>query len=130
MKQRVIYVLTHDSIGLGEDGPTHQPVEHLAILRATPNLLVFRPSDAIETAEAWEAALASRESPSVIALSRQSTPCVRHAQPDRNPDQNMVRCGGYVVRDARSNRDITLLASGTEVAIAVQAPICCAATIR
>ena len=121
MKQRVIYVLTHDSIGLGEDGPTHQPVEHLAMLRATPNLLVLRPCDAIETAEAWEVALASRESPSVIALSRQSTPCVRHEQPGRNPDQNMVQCGGYVVRDARSNRNITLLASGTEVAIALQA---------
>ena len=117
MKQRVIYVLTHDSIGLGEDGPTHQPVEHLAMLRATPNLLVFRPADAIETAESWEAALASKNAPSIIALSRQSTPCVRQEQ----PDVNLVQHGGYVVRDARSDRNITLLASGTEVAIAMQA---------
>ena len=121
MKQRVIYVLTHDSIGLGQDGPTLRPIEHLAMLHAAPNLLVFRPSNAIEIAEAWEAALAFRESPSVIALSRQSTPCVRHEQPNQNPDQNMVRCGGYVVHDACSNRDITLLGSGTEVAIALQA---------
>ena len=74
MKQRVIYVLTHDSIGLGEDGPTHQPIEHLAMLRATPNMLVFRPCDAVETAEAWEIALQSTETPSVMALSRQGLP--------------------------------------------------------
>lgn len=117
MKQRVIYVLTHDSIGLGEDGPTHQPVEHLAMLRATPNLLVFRPADAVETVEAWEAALAASDTPSVLALSRQSTPCIRKEQPSRN----MVQCGGYVAKDARAHRDITLMASGTEVAIALKA---------
>ena len=74
MGARVIYVLTHDSIGLGEDGPTHQPVEHLAMLRATPNLNVFRPADTVETAEAWELALASERTPSVLALTRQNLP--------------------------------------------------------
>ena len=71
MRQQVIYVMTHDSIGLGEDGPTHQPVEHLAALRAIPNLNVFRPADAVETAEAWQCALASKTTPSILALSRQ-----------------------------------------------------------
>ena len=79
MRQRVIYVMTHDSIGLGEDGPTHQPIEHLAMLRATPNLNVFRPADIIETAECWELALKSEDRPSVLVLSRQNLPMLRQA---------------------------------------------------
>ena len=77
----VVYVLTHDSIGLGEDGPTHQPIEHLAMLRATPNINVFRPADTIETAEAWELALTTRGTPSVLALTRQNLPTVQDAVP-------------------------------------------------
>jgi transketolase len=117
MKQRVIYVLTHDSIGLGEDGPTHQPIEHMAMLRATPNLLVFRPADTMETIEAWEMALASTSAPSVLALSRQSTPTL----PRSTGAKNMVQYGGYVVHEPDEARDITLLATGTEVALAVEA---------
>ena len=117
MKQRVIYVLTHDSIGLGEDGPTHQPIEHMAMLRATPNLLVFRPADTMETIEAWEIALASTSAPSVLALSRQSTPTL----PRTTGTKNMVQYGGYVVHEPTAPRDITLLATGTEVALAVEA---------
>ena len=100
---RVIHVLTHDSIGLGEDGPTHQPVEHLAALRAIPNLLVFRPADAVETAEAWELALNSKGAPSVIALSRQNLPIVRRA----HTAENFSAAGGYVLRAAgrRAGRD-------------------------
>ena len=90
MKQRVVYVMTHDSIGLGEDGPTHQPVEHLAMLRATPTLMVFRPGDAVEVAEAWEAALSIKDAPSVLALSRQGTPTLRQ----ENGTENMVMKGG------------------------------------
>ena len=85
MGQRVIYVMTHDSIGLGEDGPTHQPVEHLAMLRATPNLNVFRPADIIETAECWELALTSDDRPSVLVLSRQNLPMLRQAHSEREP---------------------------------------------
>ncbi|MFY8150843.1 MAG: transketolase, partial [Hyphomicrobiales bacterium] len=94
MGQRVIYVMTHDSIGLGEDGPTHQPIEHLAMLRATPNLTVFRPCDAVETAEAWEIALSSRTSPSVLCLSRQNLPTVR-----TDTRKNLTALGGYVLRE-------------------------------
>ena len=97
MGARVIYVLTHDSIGLGEDGPTHQPVEHLAMLRATPNLNVFRPADTIETAEAWELALTSRGTPSVLALTRQNLPTVR----TRHTRQNLSARGAYVLAEAR-----------------------------
>ena len=117
MRQRVIYVMTHDSIGLGEDGPTHQPVEHLAMLRATPNLMVLRPGDAVEVAEAWEAALATRDAPSVLALSRQGTPCLRR----ESGSDNMVLKGGYVLREAEGNRDATILSTGTELAVAVEA---------
>ena len=85
MGQRVIYVMTHDFIGLGEDGPTHQPVEHLAMLRATPNLNVFRPADIIETAECWELALKSEDRPSVLVLSRQNLPMLRHGTRRREP---------------------------------------------
>jgi transketolase len=117
MRQRVIYVLTHDSIGLGEDGPTHQPVEHLAMLRATPNLYVFRPADAIETAECWEIALRSRETPSALCLSRQNLPVVRPA----DNDENLCARGAYVLYETEGERDVTLLATGSEVEIALNA---------
>ena len=117
MKQRVIYVLTHDSIGLGEDGPTHQPIEHLAMLRATPNMLVFRPCDAVETAEAWEVALQSTETPSVMALSRQGLPTVR----TERTNENLTQKGGYILKNVRGARDITLMATGSEIAIALEA---------
>ncbi len=117
MGVRVIYVMTHDSIGLGEDGPTHQPVEHLASLRAMPNLLVFRPADAIETAECWAAALQARHTPSVLALTRQNLPLLRHDATSENRSAK----GAYVMREADGARDITLLATGSEVAIAAQA---------
>jgi len=117
MGARVIHVLTHDSIGLGEDGPTHQPVEHLAALRAIPNLLVFRPADAVETAEAWELALQSRTAPSAIALSRQNLPILRRA----HTAENLSAKGGYVLREPEGGRDVTLFATGSEVSLAVEA---------
>lgn len=114
---RVIHVMTHDSIGLGEDGPTHQPVEHLASLRAIPNLLVFRPADAVETAEAWDCALRSQTSPSVLCLSRQALPTFREA----DGDTNLVARGAYVVVEPDGGRDVTLIATGSEVSIALHA---------
>ena len=117
MKQRVIYVLTHDSIGLGEDGPTHQPIEHLAMLRATPNLDVLRPADAVETTECWELALTSRERPSVLCLSRQNLPVLRK----NDTGETMSGYGAYVLREPDGPRDVTLLATGSEVEIAVKA---------
>lgn len=117
MGQRVIYVMTHDSIGLGEDGPTHQPVEHLAMLRATPNLNVFRPADVIETAECWELALKSKDRPSVLVLSRQNLPMLRRS----HSDENRSRQGGYVLREPAEHRAVTLIATGSEVEIAVAA---------
>ncbi|MGQ7793429.1 transketolase [Faunimonas sp. B44] len=117
MGVRVIHVMTHDSIGLGEDGPTHQPVEHLAALRAIPNLNVFRPADAMETAECWALAIAARTTPSVLCLSRQNLPAQRT---DANAP-NRVAEGGYVLREADGQRDVTLIASGSEVAIAAEA---------
>ena len=116
MGQRVIYVMTHDSIGLGEDGPTHQPVEHLAALRAIPNLLVFRPADTIETAECWELALDSRAAPSVLVLSRQGLPSLR-----QDASENLSAHGGYILAPAENERQVTLIASGSEVAIALEA---------
>ena len=113
----VQYVMTHDSIGLGEDGPTHQPVEHLAMLRATPNMLVFRPADAVETAEAWEAALNQKATPSVLALSRQGLPTVRR----EHKTANLTWRGGYVLADAGSKRQAILMATGSEVSIALAA---------
>ncbi len=113
----VVYVLTHDSIGLGEDGPTHQPVEHLAMLRATPNLNVFRPADIIETAECWEIALTEKATPSVLALSRQALPMLRTVP----GDENLSARGAYVLREAKGPRDVTILATGSEVEIAVAA---------
>jgi transketolase len=114
---RVIHVMTHDSIGVGEDGPTHQPVEHLAALRAMPNLMVFRPADGIETAECWQAALEHRETPSLMALSRQKTPAVRLQAADRNLSAH----GAYELLPADGEAQVTLFASGTEVAVAVGA---------
>ena len=114
---RVIYVMTHDSIGLGEDGPTHQPIEHLASLRAIPNLHVFRPADAVETAECWALALSQSHTPSVIAASRQGVPALRH---DHSRD-NLCARGGYVLAEADGDRAATLLASGSEVALALEA---------
>jgi transketolase len=117
MGQRVVYVMTHDSIGLGEDGPTHQPVEHLASLRAIPNLLVFRPADTVETAECWAAALSSAGRPSVLALTRQALPTVRRS----HADENLCARGGYILVPAEGSRRVTLIASGSEVAIALEA---------
>ena len=114
---RVVYVMTHDSIGLGEDGPTHQPVEHLAIHRATPNLLLFRPADAVETNEAWEIAMGETKRPSVMALSRQGIPTVRSG----DTAENKTRKGAYVLKEADGTRDLTILSTGTEVEIAVAA---------
>lgn len=114
MEQRVIYVLTHDSIGLGEDGPTHQPIEHLAMLRATPNMKVYRPADIIETAECWELALNDTRAPSVLVLSRQGLPMLRSSH---NP-KNLSQKGAYVLRETQGPRDVTLIATGSEVEIA------------
>lgn len=114
---RVIHVMTHDSIGLGEDGPTHQPVEHLASLRAIPNLLVFRPGDAVETAEAWDCALRTPHAPSVLCLSRQALPVFR----DGIDSTNRVARGAYVVSEPEGGRDVTLIATGSEVSIAIVA---------
>ena len=117
MGQRVIYVMTHDSIGLGEDGPTHQPVEHLAALRAIPNLNVFRPADPIETAECWELALAAPGTPSILALTRQGVPALR-----RGGAENACAKGGYVLEEAPGGqRAVTILATGSEVALAMEA---------
>ncbi len=117
MQQPVIYVLTHDSIGLGEDGPTHQPVETLASLRAIPNMHVYRPADALETAEAWELALMRLEGPSVLALSRQTLPFLR----DDDGQENRSARGAYILRDTAGDPDIILVATGSEVALAVDA---------
>ncbi len=117
MHQRVIYVMTHDSIGLGEDGPTHQPVEHLASLRAIPNLNVYRPCDVVETAECWAASLETSSTPSVLSLSRQGLPCLR----TEHTDENLSSKGGYVLAEAEAKRDVTLIASGSEVEIAMEA---------
>jgi len=116
MRQRVVYVMTHDSIGLGEDGPTHQPVEHLASLRAIPHLQVFRPADATETLECWELAVASKENPSVLSLTRQNLPHLRKEY----TKENLCARGGYVLSDAL-NAKVTLIATGSEVSLAVEA---------
>ena len=118
MEQRAIYVMTHDSIGLGEDGPTHQPVEHFAALRAIPNLNLFRPADIVETAEAWQIGLNSKNTPSVLALSRQGLPQLRLGD-------DVMECksarGGYVLREASAEAEIVLMATGSEVMIADEA---------
>jgi len=117
MGLKVIYIFSHDSIGLGEDGPTHQPIEHLVHLRAIPNLKVFRPADTIETLECWEIALKSSTNPSVIALSRQKIPFVTETLTNKN----MSSLGGYELKKTNSNPEITLIASGSEVQIAIDA---------
>jgi transketolase len=116
MRARVIHVLTHDSIGLGEDGPTHQPVEHLASLRAMPNIFVFRPGDAMETAEVWDLALRRADGPSLIALSRQSLPAFR-----TDTGENRSARGAYVLAEADGPRQATVIATGSEVMIAMAA---------
>jgi transketolase len=115
MGKRVIHVMTHDSIGLGEDGPTHQPVEHLAALRAIPNLLVFRPCDAVETAECWQLALATENRPSILALTRQNLPQLRN----RFDAENICARGAYEIAGPDGKADVSIFATGSEVAIAV-----------
>ena len=117
MKLRVIFIFSHDSIGLGEDGPTHQPVEQLEHLRAIPNLNVFRPADINETLECWEIALKSKENPSAIALSRQKLPYVS----EHNSGESMCSKGAYVLKKTSDNDKISLIASGSEVEIALEA---------
>ncbi|MBR5154528.1 MAG: transketolase [Alphaproteobacteria bacterium] len=116
MGLRVIYVLTHDSIGVGEDGPTHQPIEHLASYRAMPNILTFRPADVIETAECWQIALTEEKRPSILALSRQNLPLLR-----TSADENLSSKGAYVISKSKAKRDATIIATGSEVSIAVEA---------
>ena len=118
---QVIYVMTHDSIGLGEDGPTHQPVEHLAALRAIPDLLVLRPADVVETIECWHLALLEKKRPSVLALSRQGLPPVRGDTSGKDKAQNLCARGGYILQEANGERSLTLIATGSEVGLAVQA---------
>jgi transketolase len=116
MKIRSVFVMTHDSIGLGEDGPTHQPVEHVSSLRAMPNLLVFRPCDGVETAECWELALNKLDGPSVLSLTRQGVPTVRD-----DTDDNLCAKGAYILDDCDGEPQVTLFASGSEVELALEA---------
>jgi transketolase len=111
---RVVYVMTHDSIGLGEDGPTHQPVEHLTSLRLIPNLAVYRPADAVETAECWALALERRDGPSLLALTRQNLPQLR-----REASDNLCALGAYRLRSAGAARRVVLIATGSEVEVAM-----------
>jgi transketolase len=117
MKIPTVFVMTHDSIGVGEDGPTHQPVEHLAMCRATPNSYTFRPADTVETAEAWEVALSSTSTPSVLALTRQNLATVR----TEHKTKNLSAQGAYVLADAEGKRQVILMATGSEVEIALAA---------
>ncbi len=117
MGARVIHVMTHDSIGVGEDGPTHQPVEHLAALRAIPNLNVFRPADAVEAAECWKLALDARATPSIMALSRQKVPAARTVA----AGENLSARGAYQLLGADKPARVTIFASGTELSIAIAA---------
>jgi len=118
MEQRVIYVMTHDSIGLGEDGPTHQPVEHLAVLRAIPNLNVFRPCDATETLECWQLAIGSPKTPSILALTRQALLHYRN----EFVGENLCAKGAYILREAKSGKpSVVLMATGSEVSLAMEA---------
>lgn len=116
MGLRVIYVLTHDSIGVGEDGPTHQPIEQLASYRAMPNIYTFRPCDVVETAEAWEIALESEKTPSILALSRQNVPTLRE-----DSTENLSKRGGYIISKADREPQATIIATGTEVSLAIEA---------
>ncbi len=117
MGLRVGYVLTHDSIDLGEDGPTHQPVETIASLRAMPNMNVFRPCDAVETAEAWQCTMEAEHTPSVLALTRQGRPMQR----TEHTDTNLTALGAYVIKGTDGERDVTILATGSEVSLATEA---------
>src|SRR5690606_40267793 len=117
MKQRVLYVFTHDSIGLGEDGPTHQPIEQLASLRGTPNLDTWRPADAVESAVAWKYAIERNDGPSALIFSRQNLP---HQQRDAQQLADVAR-GGYVLKDSAGEPELILIATGSEVALAMQA---------
>jgi transketolase len=117
MEQRVIYVMTHDSIGLGEDGPTHQPIEHLAALRAMPNLNVMRPADSVECAECWELALLAKHTPSILALTRQGVPLLRKT----DSKENLSAKGAYVLIEPKGKRGVTLIGTGSEVMLAVEA---------
>ena len=117
MQQRVIYVMTHDSIGLGEDGPTHQPIEHLSALRAMPNLNVMRPADSVECAECWEIALLAKHTPTILALTRQGVPLLRTAP----TAENLSAKGAYVLIEPKGGRDVTLIGTGSELALAVEA---------
>jgi transketolase len=116
MEQKVVYVMTHDSIGVGEDGPTHQPVEHVSSLRAMPGMTVFRPADAVETAEAWECAM-TVHGPSTLALTRQNLPTVR----TQHTTKNQTAQGAYVLAEAEGKRRAILLATGSEVSVAMEA---------
>ena len=116
MGLRVVYVLTHDSIGVGEDGPTHQPIEHLASYRAMPNILTFRPCDVVETAECWQISLTEEKRPSILVLSRQNLPMLRD-----KADKNMALKGAYVISPAKNKRQATIIATGSEVSLAVDA---------
>src|SRR5680860_314564 len=117
MGQRVVYVMTHDSIGLGEDGPTHQPVEQLAALRAVPNLNVMRPADSVECAECWEIALLAKDTPTILALTRQGLPVLRNAP----TTENLSAKGAYVLLEPEGGRDVTLLGTGSELTLALDA---------
>ena len=116
MKLGTIYVFTHDSIGVGEDGPTHQPIEHLASYRAMPDVRVFRPCDVVETAEAWQIALENRHCPSLLVLSRQGLPTLR-----KDIAENLSAKGGYIISPEHKNRQATIIATGSEVSLAVEA---------
>lgn len=116
MGLQVIYVLTHDSIGVGEDGPTHQPIEHLASYRAMPNILTFRPCDAVETAESWQLAIMEEHRPSILALSRQNLPLLRESA-----EKNLTARGAYVISQSQGERQATIIATGSEVSVAVEA---------
>jgi transketolase len=117
MRIRHIEVMTHDSIGLGEDGPTHQPVEHLAALRAIPNMLVFRPADRTETVECWQLALEAKASPSILALTRQNLPRLRKTY----VAENLSARGAYELSPAKGDAKVSIFATGSEVAIAIEA---------
>lgn len=120
MKIQVIYVFTHDSIFVGEDGPTHQPVEHLSSLRAIPNLLVIRPSDATETAAAWIVALNHKEGPTALVLTRQDLPVIIRSI---YPSQSQLKNGAYILKDSIKPPEIILMATGSEIAIALEATL-------
>ena len=113
---RVIYVLTHDSIGVGEDGPTHQPIEHLASYRCMPGILTFRPCDVVETAEAWQLAISTEDKPSILALTRQNLPLLR-----KSAQENLTAKGGYILAGDAKKRQATIIATGSEVSLAMEA---------